>query len=294
MFQGSSVALVSPMATDGKLDLPAWHRLLDFHLSSGTDGVVVGGTTGESAALTDAELRQLIVVAREHIGNRMALIAGAGLSSTAATLDRVTWISELGVDGLLIVTPAYVKPTQEGLYQHFKLAAEQATVPVILYNVPGRTACDLLPATVARLAQLPRVVAIKEAVADVGRIRALCQLAPQLTVLSGDDGTARESIMAGAQGVISVTSNVAPQLMAEMIAAARAGRTAEAEALDAKLAPLHSALFVEGNPIPAKWVLEQMGLIAGGIRLPLTPLSAEYHERLRAAMQAAGLVGSAS
>lgn len=293
MFQGSSVALVSPMGRDGKLDLPAWHRLLDLHLAAGTAGVVVGGTTGESTALTDAELRQLLVIAREHVGNRMALIAGAGLSSTAATLDRVTWLCELGVDGLLIVTPAYVKPTQEGLYQHYRLAAERATSPVILYNVPGRTACDLLPPTVARLAELPRIVAIKEALADVGRIRALRELAPKLTVLSGDDGTACEAVLAGAEGVISVTANVAPRLMADMVAAARAGDRPQAEALNARLAPLHSALFVEGNPIPAKWVLEQMGLIVGGIRLPLTPLAQEHQALLRQAMQAAGLVTSA-
>lgn len=294
MFQGSSVALVTPMGLDGKLDLAAWHRLLDFHLSEGTDGVVVGGTTGESAALTDAELRQLIVVAREQIGDRMALIAGAGLSSTAATLDRVSWISELGVDGLLIVTPAYVKPTQEGLYQHYRLCAERASVPVVLYNVPGRTACDLLPVTVARLAELPRIVAIKEAVADIARIRQLRASAPKLTVLSGDDGTACAALFAGAEGVISVTANVAPRLMAEMVKAGRAGDRAQAEAVNARLAPLHSALFVEGNPIPAKWVLEQMGLIADGIRLPLTPLAAEHHALLRTAMQAAGLVTSAA
>ena len=294
MFKGSSVALVTPMCADGRIDLPAWHRLLDFQLQAGTDGIVVGGTTGESASLTDAELRQLIVAAREHIGNRMALIAGAGLSSTAATLDRVTWISELGVDGLLIVTPAYVKPTQEGLYQHYRLAAERASVPVLLYNVPGRTACDLLPETVARLSSLQRIVAIKEAVADMARIRALRELAPRVTVLSGDDLSARQALLAGAEGVISVTTNVAPRLMAAMIAAAREGRADDSAVIDAQLAPLHSALFVEGNPIPAKWVLEQMGLIAGGIRLPLTTLSAEYHGRLRDAMQAVGLLPSQS
>lgn len=280
------------MCADGRIDLPAWHRLLDFQLQAGTDGIVVGGTTGESASLTDAELRQLIVAAREHIGNRMALIAGAGLSSTAATLDRVTWISELGVDGLLIVTPAYVKPTQEGLYQHYRLAAERASVPVLLYNVPGRTACDLLPETVARLSSLQRIVAIKEAVADLSRIRALRELAPRLTVLSGDDLSAHQALLAGAEGVISVTTNVAPRLMAAMIAAAREGRTDDSAAIDAQLAPLHAALFVEGNPIPAKWVLEQMGLIASGIRLPLTPLSADHHGRLRDAMQAVGLLPS--
>lgn len=280
------------MCADGRIDLPAWHRLLDFQLQAGTDGIVVGGTTGESASLTDAELRQLIVAAREHIGNRMALIAGAGLSSTAATLDRVTWISELGVDGLLIVTPAYVKPTQEGLYQHYRLAAERASVPVLLYNVPGRTACDLLPETVARLSSLQRIVAIKEAVADLSRIRALRELAPRLTVLSGDDLSAHQALLAGAEGVISVTTNVAPRLMAAMIAAAREGRTDDSAAIDAQLAPLHAALFVEGNPIPAKWVLEQMGLIASGIRLPLMPLSADHHGRLRDAMQAVGLLPS--
>lgn len=290
MFSGSFVAIVTPMGADGAVDFDAWSRLLEMHVAGGTRGIVVGGTTGESATLGDAELRELVVRAREQLRGRVQLLAGAGTSSTAQTVERAAWIGDLGVDALLVVTPAYNKPTQEGLYLHYKAVAAASPVPVMLYNVPGRTAVDMLPQTVARLAQLPKVVAIKEAVADIGRVRELVvACGPGFDVLSGDDATAREAVLAGARGVVSVTANVAPRRVSEVMAAALAGKASDAASLDVSLAPLHERLFLEANPIPAKWVLNQMGLIGPTLRLPLTPLSERYHERLREAMRAAGL-----
>jgi 4-hydroxy-tetrahydrodipicolinate synthase len=290
MFSGSFVAVVTPMRPDGAIDFGAWSRLLDFHLANGTRGVVVGGTTGESPTLTDPELHELLVTAIERTHGRAQVIAGAGLSSTAATVDRARWISGLGVDGLLVVTPAYNKPTQEGLFQHFSAVAAAAGKPVLLYNVPGRTAVDMLPVTTARLARVPGITAIKEAVADISRIRELVALCgPGFDVLSGDDATAREAVLAGARGVISVTANVAPRQLSDLVAAAFAGDAAGAARIDGPLGALHESLFVEANPIPVKWVLSEMGLIDSGIRLPLTPLSARFHPRLREAMAAAGL-----
>jgi len=290
MFDGSLVALVTPMRGDGAVDFEAWARLLELHAASGTAGVVIGGTTGESATLRDAELRELLVRACEQLRGRLAVIAGAGTSSTASTVERVAWVSELPVDGLLVVTPAYNRPPQEGLYQHFAAAARAARKPLLLYNVPTRTAVDMKPATVARLARLAGIVGIKEAVAEPARVRELVALCPRdFVVLSGDDATARESIAAGSRGVISVTANVAPRAMSEMLAAARSGNAARAAELDAALTGLHRDLFVEANPIPVKWLLEQLGLIGPGIRLPLTPLAAEHHATVRAAARAAGL-----
>jgi 4-hydroxy-tetrahydrodipicolinate synthase len=289
MFAGSSVALVTPMRPDGAIDHEAWLRLLDFQLQGGTTAVVVGGTTGESATLEDAELRHLVESAVQHTRGRIKIIAGAGTSSTASTLERVRWLGELGVDGLLIVTPAYVKPTQEGLFRHYEAAAAASRVPVVLYNVPGRTAVDMLPVTVARLAALPRIVALKEAVAGADRVREILALAPAFTVLSGDDATAREAVLAGARGVISVTANVAPLAMSRMVAAALAGDAARAAELDAPLSRLHADLFVEGNPIPVKWALQRMGMIQQGIRLPLTPLSERFFDTVSGAMRAAGI-----
>lgn len=277
------------MRPDGALDHAAWLRLLDMQLQGGTAAVVVGGTTGESATLTDAELGELVEAAVRFSRGRMRIIAGAGVSSTAETVNRTRWLGELGVDGLLVVTPAYVKPTQEGLFRHYEAVAAAARVPVILYNVPGRTGVDLLPATVARLARVPRIVAIKEAVPGAARVREILSGAPQFTVLSGDDATCREAVLAGAKGVISVTANVAPAAMSAMIAAALAGDATRAAELDAALSGLHSALFLEGNPIPVKWVLYRMGMIDTGIRLPLTPLAAGFHGQVAAAMEQAGL-----
>ncbi len=289
LFAGSSVAIVTPMRADGSIDFAAWERLLDYHQTHETDAIIVGGTTGESATITDNELRELVLAAQRFVRGRVRILAGAGVSSTAITVERARWLSELSVDGLLVVTPAYVKPTQEGLYRHYLAVAEASTVPVMLYNVPGRTGVDMQPETVARLAQVPRIVAIKEAVADIARIESLRKLAPTLTILSGDDATACSAILAGAHGVVSVTANVAPRAMAQMIALARAGDAAGARAIDATLAGLHAELFCEPNPIPVKWALERMGLIDSGIRLPLMPLSPSMRSRVEAAIARAGL-----
>jgi 4-hydroxy-tetrahydrodipicolinate synthase len=289
LFAGSSVAIVTPMRADGSIDFAAWERLLDYHQAHETDAIIVGGTTGESATITDNELRELVLAAQRFVRGRVRILAGAGVSSTAITVERARWLSELSVDGLLVVTPAYVKPTQEGLYRHYLAVAEASTVPVMLYNVPGRTGVDMQPETVARLAQVPRIVAIKEAVADIARIESLRKLAPTLTILSGDDATACSAILAGAHGVVSVTANVAPRAMAQMIALARAGDADGARAIDATLAGLHAELFCEPNPIPVKWALERMGLIDSGIRLPLVPLSPSMRSRVEAAIARAGL-----
>ncbi len=289
MFSGSLVAIVTPMRPDGAVDLEAWARLLDFHLENGTNGIVIGGTTGESATLREAELRELTQRACAQLRGRVAVIAGAGTSSTADTVERVGWLSELPIDGLLLVTPAYNRPTQEGLYLHFAAAAAAARKPVLLYNVPARTAVDMKPATVARLSKVAGIVGVKEAVPEAPRVRELLDACGKdFVVLSGDDATARASIGAGARGVISVTANVAPRAMSEMVSAALAGDGAAAQRLDERLSGLHRELFVEANPIPVKWVLAQMGLIASGIRLPLTPLSAQYQAGVRAAARAAG------
>jgi 4-hydroxy-tetrahydrodipicolinate synthase len=291
MFSGSLVAIVTPMLPDGGLDLEAWARLLEFQLENGTFGIVVGGTTGESATLTDAELRTLLSAACAQLRGRIPIIAGAGTSSTALTVERVGWLSELPIDGLLLVTPAYNRPTQEGLYRHFAAAAAAARKPVLLYNVPARTAVDMKPATVARLSKVAGIVGVKEAVPEGARVRELVDATRSgFAVLSGDDATAREAIGCGARGVISVTANVAPRAMSQMVAAALAGDAPGALALDAPLAGLHRALFVESNPIPVKWTLGQMGLIGPGIRLPLTPLSESCHARVRAAAREAGVL----
>lgn len=289
MFSGSLVAIATPMKADGSLDFAAWSRLVDFHLQSGTGGIVIGGTTGESAALTDSELAALAERACAQAARRIPVILGAGLSSTAATVERVRRLSQLPIDGLLLVTPAYVRPTQEGLYRHFAAVAEAARIPLLLYNVPSRTAVDLLPETVARLSQLPRIVAVKEAFAQIERIRELKRVCREgFVVLSGDDATAREAVLAGAGGVISVTANVAPRTMADMIAAAARGEAERAERLDGALTGLHHALFLESNPIPVKWALARMGLIESGIRLPLTELTTRHQAALVSALREAG------
>lgn len=291
MFTGSLVAIVTPMRPDGSIDPLAWDALLDWHLAAGTSGIVIGGTTGESVTLGDAELATLVERARARLRGRLPVIAGVGGSSTAAVAERVRALGASGADALLVVTPAYNRPTQEGLYRHFAAAATASSLPLVLYNVPSRTAVDLLPETVGRLAKLPRVVAVKEAVASIDRIRdlvAACGTA--FDVLSGDDATAREAVAAGARGVISVTANVAPEAMARMLAAALRGEQAEAARIDAGLAALHQALFVEANPIPVKWALAELGRIPAGIRLPLTELSAEQQPVVRRALEAAQLL----
>jgi 4-hydroxy-tetrahydrodipicolinate synthase len=291
MFTGSLVAIATPMLPDGAVDYGAWARLLDFHAANGTQGIVIGGTTGESATLREAELRELAQRACAQLRGRLLVIAGAGSSSTAATVERVAWLSELPLDALLVVTPAYNRPSQEGLYQHFAAAAQAAKKPLILYNVPARTAVDMQPATVARLARVAGIAGLKEAVPDAGRVRELtAQCGREFVVLSGDDATAREALAAGARGVISVTANVAPRAMSDMVAAAMRQDASRARELDMALAGLHRQLFVEANPIPVKWLLSQMGLIGPGLRLPLTPLAGEYQQGVRDAARTAGVL----
>jgi 4-hydroxy-tetrahydrodipicolinate synthase len=290
MFSGSLVAIVTPMHPDGSIDWPAWERLLQMHLDAGTSGIVVGGTTGESATVLEPELLQLVARARAVLQGRATLIAGAGESSTAATVERARQLSKAGVDGLLVVTPAYNRPTQEGLFRHFEAVAAASEVPVVLYNVPSRTAVDMLPATVARLARVPRIVAIKEAISvgAIERVRELQSLTEgRLTVLSGDDASCADAMLNGARGVISVTANVMPAAMAQLCSAALRGDRGLAGQIDGNLAGLHQGLFVETSPIPVKWALAELGWMERGIRLPLTPLSTSCHARVRAALERA-------
>jgi 4-hydroxy-tetrahydrodipicolinate synthase len=289
MFSGSLVAIVTPMHADGGLDFQAWTRLIDFHIQNGTSGIVVAGTTGESATVTDAELVELTQRACAQAAGRIRIIAGAGNSDTAATVARVRAVCTLPVDGVLIVTPAYNKPTQAGLFRHYEAVSDASGVPVIAYNVPTRTAVDMLPTTVARIAQLPRVVAVKEAVAQVSRVREILALVPAgFVVLSGDDASARETVLAGAKGVISVTANVVPRQMADMIGAALSGDAERARKVDEGIGTLHETLFLETNPIPAKWALARMGLMGAGVRLPMTELAAQYRPLLERSLREAG------
>ncbi|HUQ12113.1 MAG TPA: 4-hydroxy-tetrahydrodipicolinate synthase [Steroidobacteraceae bacterium] len=290
MYAGSLVALVTPMQPDGSIDFDAWSRLLEFHVANGTRGIVVAGSTGESATVTDDELRALLVSARKTLAKRALLIANAGTNSTATSVERARWISALDVDALLVASPGYVKPTQHGLFRHFEAIAAASKIPVLLYNVPGRTGVDLLPETVGRLSRVARIAGIKEAVGETTRIRELVAAsAPGFAVLSGDDLTARDAIGVGAVGVISVTANVAPRAMADMVAAALRGERAVATQIDQRLVALHRNLFVESNPIPVKWAVHRMGLSGAAIRLPLTELSPEYHAVVIESLFAAGL-----
>lgn len=295
MFSGSQVALVTPMHADGSIDWTAWERLLELHVRDGTEGVVVGGSTGESATLSEAELLALLERARPKLKGRAALIAAVGGSSTASTVERVRRLSAIGVDGVLVVTPSYNRPTQEGLYRHFEAVAAASAVPVVLYNVPSRTGVDLLPATVARLARLPRIVGIKEAAAGIERVHELLAISERsFDVLSGDDALAVSAMLAGARGVISVTANVVPKVIGQLCAAALRGDAVAAARIDSSVAALHAALFVESNPIPVKWALAELGLIEPGIRLPLTQLSESLHATVRAALEQAQRHTSAS
>ncbi|MCP5424745.1 MAG: 4-hydroxy-tetrahydrodipicolinate synthase [Gammaproteobacteria bacterium] len=288
--QGSIVALVTPMAADGGLDFGALERLIEFHLENGTDAIVAVGTTGESATLDHEEHCVVIRRVVEQVKGRCPVIAGTGANSTREALDLTRCAMQAGADACLLVTPYYNKPTQEGLFQHYKLIAETLPIPQILYNVPGRTACDMRPETVDRLADLPNIVGIKEASGSVERMRELvARCGDRLSVFSGDDGIGTEAMLNGAKGVISVTANVAPKTMHAMCAAALAGDRATAEELNSRLAALHKALFLESNPIPAKWAVARLGLIPPGIRLPLTPLSSQFHGDVEQAMRQAGV-----
>ncbi len=294
MFRGSIPALITPMQSDGSIDYVAWDRLLEFHLTSGTDGVVVGGTTGESPTLEVSELEQLVRRAKQRLGGRIPVIAGSGSNSTLKAIALSRSMQDAGADALLVVTPYYNKPTQEGLYQHFMAVADAVTIPVILYNVPGRTGCDLLPETVVRLSQHPRIVGIKEATGDLARAGLILGGArPGFLLLSGDDPTCADLMARGACGVISVTANVAPRSMHEVCVAASTGRHAEAQRLNESLQGLHAAMFLEANPIPVKWAVAQLGLIGPALRLPLVPLSAHLHASVLAALHAAGIAQAA-
>lgn len=292
MIAGSIVALVTPMHGDGAVDYDALRRLVDWHVAEGTDAIVSVGTTGESATLDVDEHIEVIRRTVEYARGRVPVIGGTGANSTTEAIELTRAAKAQGVQACLLVTPYYNKPPQEGLYRHYRKIAESVDVPIILYNVPGRTGCDMQPATVKRLAEIPNIVGLKEAQGTLERIRALLdlKLRKDFALLSGDDATACESILMGCQGDISVTANVAPRLMHEMCAAARAGDRARALALDAKLQPLHKNLFVEPNPIPVKWALQQMKRIGAGIRLPLVPLDPSHEATVRGALSAAGAI----
>jgi 4-hydroxy-tetrahydrodipicolinate synthase len=293
MFKGSIPALVTPMRANGSVDFDAWDRLLDWHAAEGTDAVVVGGTTGESPTLDVPELEGLVRRARERVGERMPVIAGSGTNCTVKSIELSRAMAAAGADALLTVTPYYNKPTQEGMFHHFTAIADAVDLPLILYNVPGRTACDLLPETVVRLSKHPRIAGIKEATGDLSRAETILHGArPGFVLISGDDPTAAELMKRGACGVISVTANVAPRAMHDMCAAALSGQHAQAASINEKLMPLHLAMFVEANPIPVKWAVARLGLVGTSIRLPLTPLSERLHDDVLAAMKAAGLQGA--
>ncbi|MDB4307942.1 4-hydroxy-tetrahydrodipicolinate synthase [Gammaproteobacteria bacterium] len=291
MFQGSLVALVTPMREGGAIDEDAMQRLVDFHVEQHSDALIAVGTTGESATLNEDEHCQLLRRTVEMAAGRIPVIAGTGANSTREAIDLTRCALDAGVDACLLVTPYYNKPTQEGLYQHYKTVAEAVPIPQILYNVPGRTAVDMLPGTVERLAPIDNIIAIKEATGDMDRARRLVEsCGQQLDIYSGDDATAMELMLLGGKGNISVTANVAPQAMHDMCAAALSGDRETASAINASLESLNQCLFVESNPIPVKWALHEMGLIPDGIRLPMTTLSAEHHETVRQALREAGLI----
>lgn len=289
MFQGSMVALVTPMLDDGTVDDAALADLIEFHVEAGTDAIVAVGTTGESATLTVPEHARVIKQIIDLVDKRVPVIAGTGANSTFEAIELTSAAREAGADACLLVTPYYNKPTQEGLFLHFQAIAEAVDIPQILYNVPGRTAVDMLPETTARLSRLDNIIGIKEAFGTVDRIRELLEVCvDDFMIVTGDDATAMESMLAGAHGDISVTANVVPREMHLMCKAAIAGDRATAEAIEARISDLHRDLFHESNPIPVKWALHAMGRIGKGIRLPLTPLASDYHEVVTAALKKAG------
>lgn len=291
MIQGSMVALVTPMHADNSLDWDNLHQLLDWHLQEGTDAIVAMGTTGESATLSIAEHIQVIKCVVDHVNGQIPVIAGTGANSTEEAIELTQNAKNLGADACLLVTPYYNKPTQEGLYQHFQHIAEAVSIPQILYNVPGRTAVDMLPDTILRLAAHEHIIGVKEATGDLERIPRLIEQSPtEFFVYSGDDLTAVELMLMGGKGNISVTANIAPRKMATLCAQAIAGNATESRALHRQLLPLHKALFVESNPIPVKWALAKMGKIESGIRLPLTPLSESQHSVVASAMDDTGII----
>jgi 4-hydroxy-tetrahydrodipicolinate synthase len=291
MITGSLVAIVTPMQADGRLDLARFRSLIDWHIAEGTDGIVVVGTTGESPTVDFDEHKELIRIAVEHAGGRIPVIAGTGGNSTAEAIELTESAKKNGATACLSVVPYYNKPTQEGLYQHFRRIAEAVDLPMILYNVPVRTVTDLHNDTVLRLAQVPGIIGIKDATANMERGTDLIKRAPRnFAIYSGEDGGALALILLGGHGVISVTANVAPRMMHEMCAAALVGDVKKARELNLRLIGLHQKLFVETNPAPVKWALAQMGMIDPSLRLPLVPLSERFHDTVREALAEAGIV----
>lgn len=291
MFSGSHVALITPMLKDGQVDYPSLKRLLDYQLENGTDGLIIMGTTGEAATIPFAEQIDVLQYVLVHVQGRIQIIAGNGSNSTAEAVEKTKVLSALPIDGFLTVTPYYNKPTQQGMLAHFKAVAGATEKPVLLYNVPGRTGVDLLPATVAELSKVPNITGIKEATGSLTRLKELQALVgADFALLSGDDASACDFLLQGGHGVISVTTNIAPKAMALMIKAARAGNTAAAQALDKTLQPLHRDLFIESNPIPSKWALLRLGLISSDFaRLPLTQLEPIHQSAIEQALHAANL-----
>ena len=291
MIKGSIVAIVTPMHADGSLDNLAMRKLIDWHIAEGTDGIVIVGTTGESATVNVDEHCQLIELAVEHAKGRIAIIAGTGGNSTAEAIKLTEYAKEVGADAALLVVPYYNRPTQEGMYRHFKAIAEAVDLPIILYNVPGRTVADMSNETIVRLAQIPNIVGVKDVTGNIGRGTELLRLVPpSFAVYSGDDPTAMALMFCGGQGNISVTANVAPRAMHELCVAAMKGDIGTAVALNNRLIPLHQKLFVEPNPVPVKWALAEMGMMPAGIRLPLVALADECHATVRGALRDAGVL----
>jgi 4-hydroxy-tetrahydrodipicolinate synthase len=290
MISGSIVALVTPMHADGEIDWAGLSSLVEWHIAEGTNGIVPMGTTGESATVTVAEHCKVVEFVVGEVSGRVPVIAGTGGNATQEAIELTAAAKKAGADACLLVTPYYNKPTQEGLFLHYEAIAKAVDLPQVLYNVPGRTACDMLPETVARLSSIDNVIGIKEATGDLARgieVRELC--GDEFLILSGDDLTSCDLMLEGAQGTISVTANVAPAKLSGMVAAAVGGDRATAKSIDAELTGLHEKLFLESNPIPVKWALAEMGRIESGIRLPMTPFSEKFHDELRAAMRQAGI-----
>lgn len=285
------VALVTPMDPEGALDWDALAKLVEFHIEQGTDAIVAVGTSGESATLNVSEHHEVIRRVVRQVKGRIPVIAGTGANCTREAIDLTTNAKGAGADACLLVTPYYNKPTQEGLYQHYKTIAEAVDIPQILYNVPGRTACDMLPETVIRLSTVKNIIGIKEATGNLDRARQILDgVASDFLVLSGDDASAYQLMLMGGKGNISVTANVAPKQMAELCRLAMAGEADQAKALNDRLMPVHNAMFIESNPIPVKWALHEMGYINTGIRLPLTPLGVQNRAALQVALRQCGLL----
>src|SRR3990167_10483951 len=291
MFKGSMAAIITPMHEDGSIDKEALADLVEWHIQNKTDAIIATGTTGESVTLDPDELFEVISLVVKQAAGRVPVIAGTGSNSTRTVIKLSKDAKRAGVNALLIVTPYYNKPTQNGLFEHYKLIAEQVDLPVIIYNVPSRTACDILPETVEKLSKITNIIGIKEATGKVDRaLDIIRRCGPSFEVYSGDDATALDLMLHGAKGVISVTANVAPRKMFDMCDAALAGNHALATKLNLELMGLHQQLFLESNPIPTKWALQTMGKIKSGIRLPLLPLDSKYHQEVKKAMQTAGVI----